>query len=42
LRLGTTVENNNEKGEDRQSEKERDPNNEFIVKDPNGVEVMRS
>jgi hypothetical protein len=42
LRLGTTVENNIEKGEDRQREKERDPKNEFIVKDPNGVEIMRS
>ena len=42
LRLGTTVENNIEKGEDRQFEKERDPMNEFIVKDPNGVEIMRS
>jgi len=42
LRLGTTVENNIEMGEDKQREKERDPKNEFIVKDPNGVEVMRS
>ena len=42
LRLGTTVENMIEKGEDRQLEKERDPKNEFIVKDPNGVEIMRS
>ena len=29
-------------GEDRQCEKERDSKNEFIVKDPNGVEIMRS
>jgi hypothetical protein len=42
LRLGTTVENNIEMGEDRQHEKERDPKNEFIVKDPSGVEIMRS
>ncbi len=42
LRLGTNLDNMIEKGEDRQREKERDPKNEFIVKDPNGVEVMRS
>ena len=42
LRLGTTVENNIEMGEDRQREKERDPKNEFIVKGPTGVEIMRS
>jgi hypothetical protein len=42
LRLGTTVDNMIEMGEDRQREKERDPKNEFIVKDPNGVEIMRS
>jgi hypothetical protein len=42
LRLGTCGENMIEMGEDRQREKERDPNNEFIVKDPNGVEIMRS
>ena len=42
LRLGTNLENNIEKGEDRQREKERDPMNEFIVKDKNGEEIMRS
>ena len=42
LRLGTHGDNMIEMGEDRQREKERDPNNEFIVKDPNGVEIMRS
>jgi hypothetical protein len=42
LRLGTNLDNMIEKGEDRQREKERDPKNEFIVKDPNGVEIMRS
>ena len=42
LRLGTCGDNMIEKGEDRQREKERDPKNEFIVKDPNGVEIMRS
>jgi hypothetical protein len=42
LRLGTHGDNMIERGEDRQSEKERDPKNEFIVKDPNGVEIMRS
>ena len=42
LRLGTHGDNMIEMGEDRQREKERDPKNEFIVKDPNGVEIMRS
>jgi hypothetical protein len=42
LRLGTNLDNMIEKGEDRQREKERDPMNEFIVKDSNGVEIMRS
>ena len=42
LRLGTNLDNMIEMGEDRQLEKERDSKNEFIVKDPNGVEVMRS
>jgi hypothetical protein len=42
LRLGTCGDNMTEKGEDRQRKKERDPKNEFIVKDPNGVEIMRS
>ncbi len=42
LRLGTNLENMIEKGEDIQREKEREPKNEFIVKDPNGVEIMRS
>jgi hypothetical protein len=42
LRLGTQGDNMIEMGEDRQLEKERDPKNEFIVKDPNGVEIMRS
>jgi hypothetical protein len=42
LRLGTNLDNMIEMGEDRQLEKERDPKNEFIVKDPNGVEIMRS
>jgi len=42
LRLGTNLDNMIEMGEDRQREKERDPNNEFIVKNPNGVEIMRS
>lgn len=42
MSLGTCGDNMIEKGEDRQREKERDPKNEFIVKDPNGVEIMRS
>ena len=42
LRLGTNLDNMIERGEDRQREKERDPKNEFIVKDPNGVEIIRS
>ena len=42
LSLGTHGDNMIEMGEDRQREKERDPMNEFIVKDPNGVEIMRS
>ena len=42
LSLGTHGDNMIEMGEDRQREKERDPNNEFIVKNPNGVEIMRS
>ena len=42
LRLGTNLENMIEKGEDIQCEKGRDSKNEFIVKDPNGVEIMRS
>jgi hypothetical protein len=42
LRLGTQGDNMIEMGEDRQRKKERDPKNEFIVKDPNGVEIMRS
>lgn len=42
LRLGTNLENMIEKGEDRQREKEKDPMNEFIVKDKNGEEIMRS
>jgi hypothetical protein len=42
LRLGTCGENMIEMGEDRQREKERDSKNEFIVKDPNGVEIIRS
>ena len=42
LRLGTNLDNMIEMGEDRQLEKERDSKNEFIVKDPNGVEIMRS
>lgn len=42
LSLGTHGDNMIERGEDRQCEKERDPKNEFIVKDPNGVEIMRS
>jgi hypothetical protein len=42
LRLGTHLDNMIEMGEDRQCEKERDSKNEFIVKDPNGVEIMRS
>jgi len=42
LKLGTQGENMIEKGEDRQLEKKRDPLNEFIVKDPNGNEIMRS
>jgi hypothetical protein len=42
LRLGTHGDNMIERGEDRQSEKERDHMNEFIVKDPYGNEIMRS
>jgi hypothetical protein len=42
LRLGTTLDNMIEMGEDKHREKERDPTNEFIVKDPNGAEIMRS
>jgi len=42
LRLGTNLENMIEMGEDRQREKERDPMNEFIVKDKNEEEIMRS
>ena len=42
LRCGTTQENVDDRGNDKKFEMERNNMNEFIVKDSNGIEIMRS